>query len=236
MVKGFKFAHGKALGIIPPSDFTPGGEHTLNHVYSWKNIRISVSDVIEEAAILGVSTTKTRLNELAEKIFEKDNAAVVNFDYFTHSKVFMKHIDYLKSGITGFQNLQDLNDFMLSQAKQHIKNLDFSKSTATILSSNKAKIIELLRILNSAPANLRYGHLNTNSSIQEFLDLMGDSTGEPTAKEMEIALFLNTKYKCVNSIINVEKCSGVYCIKSSTGKQKMDNGYYYMKFPSDLIF
>ena len=229
---GFRDAHGKALGI---KNFVAGTKHSLNHVYSWLSIRATVNDEVDLAykAKLGVSSKKNNLNQLAEIIFEKDPKAVVNFDYI--KKIPSKpHISYLRSGDVGIQDLEDLNDDMLIQAKLHIKNLDF-KSTPAPTIKNAYEINELLKILNSAPANLRYGESRTNGSIQDYIDLMGDNTGKPTTKENELALLGSSS--SVKSIIKPESCSGVTgaCIKSSTGTIRLPNttkGYYYMKCPS----
>ena len=224
---GFQDAHGKALGI---KNFTPGNDHSLNHVYAWLSIRASVNDAVEKAykAKLGVSTTKTELNQLAEKIFKKDPNAVVNFDYFK-KKSSVKHTSYLLSGkINSIQDLDDLNGDMLLEAKAHIASLDFKSTPApTIL--NAYLITELLKVLNSAPANLRYGESRTNSSIQDFLDLMGDSNGKPTTKETKL-VEMSLESRSVRSIIKPETCSGVTgaCIKSSTGTI-LDNNFYYMR-------
>jgi len=223
---GFKDAHGKALGI---KNFTPGRDHSLNHVYAWLSIRASINDEVEKAykAKQGVSTIKKDLNELAEKIFETDSKAEVNFDYYFKKKTSDKHISYLRSGaVNGLQDLEDLNDDMLLEAKQHIASLDFKSTPAPAKNTNLIK--ELLKVLNSAPANLRYGESRTNSSIQDFLDLMGDSTGEPTTKEIELVVL--SLQSSPRSIIKPETCSGVTgaCIKSSTGTI-LRNKFYYMK-------
>merc|ERR1711956_147681 len=211
--------------------FAAGTKHSLNHVYSWLSIRATVNDEVDLAykAKLGVSSKKNNLNQLAEIIFEKDPKAVVNFDYI--KKIPSKpHISYLRSGDVGIQDLEDLNDDMLIQAKLHIKNLDF-KSTPAPTIKNAYEINELLKILNSAPANLRYGESRTNGSIQDFIDLMGDNTGKPTTKETELVV-LGLKSSTVKSIIKPETCSGVSCMKSSTGTilhPKTAKGYYYMR-------
>jgi len=228
---GFRDAHGKALGT---KNFVAGTKHSLNHVYSWLSIRASVNDEVEAAykAKLGVLSKKNNLNQLAEKIFEKDLKAVVNLDYFKKSPSSKSHISYLKSGsVTTTKDLEDLNKDMLIEAKQHIKNLDFTSTAKAVKNLNAKEIKELLQVLNSAPANLRYGESRTNGSIQDFIDLMGDNTGKPTTKETELVV-LGLKSSTVKSIIKPETCSGVSCMKSSTGTilhPKTAKGYYYMR-------
>jgi len=230
---GFRDAHGKALGT---KNFVAGTKHSLNHVYSWLSIRASVNDEVEAAykAKLGVSSTKTELNQLADKIFEKDLKAVVNLDYFKKSPSSKSHISYLRSGsVTNTKDLEDLNKDMLIEAKLHIKNLDFTSTSKAVKNLNAKEIKELLQVLNSAPANLRYGESRTNGSIQDFIDLMGDKNGKPTTKETELVdLGLKSKSSTVRSIIKPETCSGVSCMKSSTGTilhPKTAKGYYYMR-------
>ena len=65
---GFKDAHGKALGI---KNFTPGRDHSLNHVYAWLSIRASINDEVEKAykAKQGVSTIKKDLNARLRPFF-----------------------------------------------------------------------------------------------------------------------------------------------------------------------
>jgi len=227
---GFRDAHGKALGT---KNFVAGTKHSLNHVYSWLSIRASVNDEVEAAykAKLGVSSTKTKLNQLADKIFEKDLKAVVNLDYFKKSPSSKSHISYLRSGsVTTTKDLEDLNKDMLIEAKQHIKNLDFTSTSKAVKNLNAMEIKELLQVLNSAPANLRYGESRTNGSIQDFIDMMGDKNGKPTTKETQlVVLGLDSSVK---SIIKPETCSGFSCMKSSTGTilhPKTAKGYYYMR-------
>jgi len=206
VTRGFKDAHGKALGI---TNFKPGNKHSLDHVYSWLSIRASVNDEVQKAfnAKLGPGSKK-KLNELAEDIFEKDPNAVVNLDYYKKPPSSKSHILYLRSGSVGTKNLENVNSDMLVEAKQHIKNLDFSSNSATLKKANANEIDKLLRILNSAPANLRYGDSRTNGSIQDFVDLMGDKNGKPTPKEYDL-VSLGLKSLTVKSIIKPETCNGV---------------------------
>ena len=57
---------------------------------------------------------------------------------------------------------------------------------------------------------------------------MGDSTGKPTTKEIELVVL--SLQSSPRSIIKPETCSGVTgaCIKSSTGTI-LRNKFYYMK-------
>jgi len=241
VTKGFKNAHGKALGI---SNFRPGDKHSLDHVYSWLSIRASVNDEVRKAftAQLGPGP-KAALNALAAEIFEIDPNAVVNLDYYKKTSSSKSHVLYLRSGsVVGTQNLENVNANMLNEAMQHIQNLNFiGNNILTVLANKNAnanEIVKLLRILNSAPANLRYGDSRTNGSIQDFVDLMGDKNGKPTPKELKLVK-LGLQSPTVQSIIKPETCNGVggSCIKSSTGtilNPKTTSGYYYMKCPSNL--
>ena len=157
----------------------------------------------------------------------------MNLDYFKKSPLSKSHISYLRSGsVTTTKDLEDLNKDMLIEAKLHIKNLDFTSTSKAVKNLNAKEIKELLQVLNSAPANLRYGESRTNGSIQDFVDLMGDNTGKPTTKETQLVGLGSGKLSTVKSIIKPETCSGVSCMKSSTGTilhPKTAKGYYYMR-------
>jgi len=54
----------------------------------------------------------------------------------------------------------------------------------------KQQTIQLLTPLNSAPANLRYGHANTNRIVSDHIDPMGNRVYKITEKEKQYANYL----------------------------------------------
>lgn len=265
VVQGFKAVHKVALNI---NQFNPGNTHSLDHVYSWKNIRASVNDYIEVAFQKKLRKgKKPALRRLVNLIFEVDDDAQVKFNYFNFQNVHnaippMDHEDYLDtpikltntiSGVTynkiKYNTLSALNTKWKNEALAVVNDLDFKTDPTVAI---RAKINRLLEYLNSAPANLRYGHFNTNSSIQEKMDFMGDANGNPTKKEKALIVLAESgridgllpkagfnpapkKIFGTGPIACTVNFQNKNCIKSSTGTIQVPNSnHWFMVCPNNI--
>ena len=75
------------------------------------------------------------------------------------------------------EEVLDYNDNILRKINDSIR------STVLAKLKNDPDINEILKLLNSAPANLRYGYARANVQIQAYVDPMGNDEKELTYKE-----------------------------------------------------
>merc|ERR1711990_569997 len=159
-----------------------------NHVLSWDHIRDKLSDTLEE-----LKEWKKKRNELPHidwinDLFMVDNKARVNIDgiQFERGKKVTKfvrkpHSEYLRQGVRNKKNLIQINKEFKNQVRQNIRKIDFQNGRSK--RENCEQIEEMMKSLNAAPANLRYGDSHINSGIGKRFDPMGDKNGVLTTKE-----------------------------------------------------
>ena len=154
----------------------PGSLH-LAHVFPWAAIDKCVDDL----------DNQNTLDEFVKLIFKVDEEAIAPQQWLLErspvseelpmSDMPVPHTDYL-------YDLIDLNKEMMGEALDNCKvgqNLDRCK-----------------KVLNSSPANLRFGYGKVNGIIHDRLDLMGDTFGEMTKKERLLADFFAYCYMNLN--------------------------------------
>jgi len=143
----------------------------------------------------------------------------------------MRHNSYLNRNNA---NLMDINNRYLEEAKTLINGIDFkaeqneeqtNPGTNPIRQQNCERLKRFLLIINSAPANLRYGDSRMNSGIKA-LDPMGkyvEADGETwnilTQKEQEI--FKDVRPKVEHFTTDQPDFPSGYYVKSSSGKYVM---------------
>ena len=80
------------------------------------------------------------------------------------------------------------------------KNNQMRTKVLAEIVKHKPSIRKIKNLLNSAPANLRYGSTLRNTQIQGWLDPMGDNTKGLTTKEK--SLIYITDSQCINQNVN----------------------------------
>ena len=118
------------------------------------------------------------------------------------------------------------------------KNTEFENATKKIVDNWKAgkdrddTTVNNFRLLvNSAPANLRYGDPNINSGIGKYLDPMGDINQKMTCKEKKWEKGLRKDFKCkLPTVITVcAKCNCTNACKTSSTTADSINFYVCKK-------
>jgi len=143
----------------------------LAHIVSWKDIDTIVDAWVNQKA-------KWDLTQFARYLFEVDTEAYV-CDPMSPATC-IKHTTILNNNNGA---LMKMNTDMKEEVLDEIDDL-------------QPDISIIKQLLNSAPANLRYGLTPRNTNIQEWLDPMGDKTKELTTKEK--SLIYVTDENCIN--------------------------------------
>jgi len=146
----------------------------LAHVVSWKGI-----ETIVNAWNKAGKQAAWDLRPFAEYLFEVDTEACV---YNPNNP---KH--------TCVPHTKILNNNKGALMK---KNTAMRTKVLAEINKNQPDIDEIKKLLNSAPANLRYGSTQINGNIQGWLDPLGDNTNGLTTKEK--SLIYVTDDKCFN--------------------------------------
>ena len=145
---------------------TCSGAH-LAHVLSWKALCDKSEEFYDRKDF-------KFLKDFVDYLFEIDSNAKVWIGGASRNyaaKTAISHKDYM--GIP----LSDLNVKFYNDSSEIVNNW------ANGVDKNDGKIREFLQLLNSAPANLRYGTGTENVSIGKLLDAMGDGNQQMTKKE-----------------------------------------------------
>jgi len=220
------------------------GKHSLNHVYSWDNILHDISHYLkisyDYARTYRQNNGFIQANLFLNRLFEIDNQAIVRRGYYhlngetIPNPANIMHSDYLVYGL--YKNNPHNNDHNLGDGPNGLNHqyrndvlaklelLDFVDEDNNYVKKQKnARLIrDILKIANSAPANLRYGHSGTNGSIQEKMDPMGDNNGRRTNQEQ--VWFDMITYKP-----NVYQYNQNGFLISNSGLYIYSSYYYYSK-------
>jgi len=145
----------------------------LAHVVSWKGIETIVNAWNKAGKQAGWD-----LRPFAKYLFEVDTEACV-FNPKSPVKC-TRHTTILNNNKGALMN----------------KNTAMKADVLDEITKKKPKISKIKQLLNSAPANLRYGSTKTNTNIQGWMDPMGDKNNGLTNKEK--SLIYVTDSKCIN--------------------------------------
>ena len=154
----------------------------LAHVFPWA----AIDNCIER-----YWHNQTKLNETVEKLFEIDMQAVVpkswtnkrsskTNEFIPDKNEIVSHEDYLGP------KLVSINTNLLAEA------LKSCKKGSGSLNEDDCK-----EKLFNAPANLRFGLGRPNRAISDRLDLMGDTNGRKTTKEVELIGIMEDCYSAI---------------------------------------
>jgi len=216
--KGFKFVQ------FGDDNFNLGGKFTLDHMVSWN----AIVDVIgmeldkwqKKSAVIRANTAPPRsLTQFVADIFHIDQQAHVNNNFCSNQCYNGPHRNIIEDQRPN-PTLDDINDNQYNAALGAIQNI--RNNMPVTRRTNGAHVRTLLKALNNAPANLRYGESRTNFSVGETCDPMGTDpatgTGKPTPLEWRICSNLALQYGLA-AWTQGDNC----CIKSSTGFNSVNN-------------
>lgn len=127
-----------------------------------------------------------------------------------------------------------------TKALNHLNAIDYAleKRQSVDGSNNQqkincAQIHEILKVLNSAPTNLRYGDARMNSGINS-IDPMGGLDGQMTELEQKMFKVLK-EHNAAPKVVELVPGSNEFYIPSSTGKVShtttVETTRYYIKCP-----
>lgn len=183
-----------------------GNSVHLAHVHSWQQIRDLTTVYIQGKSWM-------QLIQSVQLLFQVDRSAVV-WVRSGGSMQSLSHRSYMSP------SLVTLNAQYLRSALKYINDIKKLPS--------KSNVVDLLTVLNSAPANLRYGQGPINSSIQGKLDPMGNSNQKMTAKEKRWLSIYRDMPKSVRSGTSCSRCSCSKAVWSSSATSDGQN-YYVCK-------
>jgi len=177
----------------------------LAHVRSWERIRDFTIDVIS------VNNWRS-LRGMVDFLFEIDGQAVIWIG-LEPSKQAMLHKDYMGA------DLIIRNEKLRAQSHCLINQLEMGVT--------EQKKTDLLKLMNSAPANLRYGIGTINSSIQGHFDPMGNIHQHYTFNEMMWVHTYSSSTRQVKAGVNCSKCSsGCGAAVTSSSASEDEINYY----------
>ena len=186
----------------------------LAHVFPWAAIDNCIERYWNER-------NQTALNETVEKIFEIDMQAVVpkswtkkrnskTNDFIPDSNEIVSHEDYLGP------KLVSVNTDLLARA------LNVCQKFTGSLNEDKCK-----EFLFNAPANLRFGLGRPNRAISDRLDLMGDTDGKKTTKEVAL---IGIMEDCYSDIEWWCTRRNQYCVSDDQGEFGIRSSSSYHQF------
>jgi len=203
----------------------PGVGWDLCHVVSWKHIR----DSFLKTGTTGCSTCfleriKKAFSTKDDKAQAKAHQDIKRFlnDLFTpdslaiapviaqdpntkqwSKKMNKNHVDILKKTVQGNKSLYVLNQEMLNEVRNFLNPASNKFIFKKIPYAACVSLKLVLQMLNSAPANLRYGVRHVNQMIKEYTDPMGKSNGIATTQEKKwLRRFPCCYYHGINSDYN----------------------------------
>jgi len=221
--RGFKLAQ------FGNANLNLNGRFTLDHMVSWN----AIVDVIgmeldkwqkKSANIVANTAPPQSLMDFVTGIFYIDPEAYVNNNFCSNQCYNGPHENIIEDQRPN-PTLDDINDNQYNAALGAIQNI--RNNMPVTRRTNGAHVRRLLKALNNAPANLRYGESRTNFSVGETCDPMGTDpatgTGTPTTFEGRICLYLASQYGLAGWTQDDNCPSGRSCIKSSTGFNHVNN-------------
>jgi len=203
--EGFR-ARCKAIQQYPWYPMCSGNSVHLAHVRSWEKIRDYTIDVIRD-------TNWGALRGMVDVLFQIDEEAVIWYDLEPWKKV-MLHKKYMGA------DLILLNEQLRAQSHCLVNQLEMGVT--------EEKKTDLLKLMNSAPANLRYGIGTINSSIQGHLDPMGNIRQHYTSKEITWVHGYSSSTRQVQAGESCVKCNGGCGRAVSSSSASEDGSNYYV--------
>jgi len=213
-----------AQGISSPS----GQGYDLAHVFSWANIGNQGKLFFDELFRDGPDDDlENEVRKFVEKLAEEDVQAIAPKRQASSQIKMVPHtmiLDHITSGET----LSDLNAEFITEAMDMWDEIvnHWNNNQLKFYKSSCVNMKLFLRILNSIPANLRFGRKKDNTAIGYNLDPMGGLTDQITDKEENMVLgTLDTLFStCLPSIVGryaLKDKNGNWSCRTSTGVKKM---------------
>lgn len=187
------------------------GAH-LAHVLSWYAICDAVDSLFEQKGGFDL------IEAMVGNLFTIDSDAQVWIeDRSGKPKKAISHQDYMGTTIVAENTAFRQEAEKIVQDWKKGKNKD--AATVTIFRS----------LVNSAPANLRYGEPNINSGIGKLLDPMGDVNQKKTKKEDNLEIMFGYDLECQPSDPTKTTCKRCNCRDAcNTSSASEDGKNYYV--------
>ena len=187
------------------------GAH-LAHVLSWSAICGIVENFFNKNKF-------SLMRSMVINLFKVDKAAQVWINSIGKEKKTLPHRTYIGKAI-----LIENTEFE-TEAKKIVNDWEAGKD------KDNATVSRFRLLVNSAPANLRYGDPNINSGIGKYLDPMGDINQKMTCKEKKWEKGLRKDFKCkLPTVITVcAKCNCTNACKTSSTTADSINFYVCKK-------
>jgi len=213
-----------AQGISSPA----GQGYDLAHVFSWANIGNQGKLFFDELFHKGPGAAlENEVRKFVENLAVEDVQAIAP-KHQSPTQINMVPHTMILDHITSGETLSDLNEEFITEAMDMWGQIELHRDNNQLkfYKNGCNNMKQFLKILNSMPANLRFGRKKDNTAIGFNLDPMGGPTDQITDKEENMVLgTLDTLFStCVPSIVGkyaLKDKNGNWSCRTSTGVEKM---------------